>query len=121
MQKILIIDDEENIRDVLVYTLKKAGYAVFTCVDGQDATSFLESNTVDLIITDILMPNKDGIEIINHHRKIFRNTPIIAMSGGGRIGLGSIKKTCQLLGTKTFVSKPFEPSKMVETVRMTLA
>lgn len=119
-QKILIIDDEQPIREVLMHALAKAGYDVSTCSDGDEAIRHLEQNTVDLIITDVLMPNKDGVEVINHIRKNAGRLPIIAMSGGGQLNLDALNRICKLLGAREFINKPFLPSEMVSVVKRTL-
>jgi len=83
MRRILIVDDEEDIRFSLRLLLKDAGYAIMVAGDGIAAEELLNENEFDLIITDLVMSNMEGIELITSIKRNFPEVKIIAMSGGG--------------------------------------
>jgi len=83
-KRILLIDDVKDLADTLAESLKVRGYDVDVCYNGQEAFDLLKDNSdIDLVITDIIMPGVDGIDVINHIRDTHVDVPIIAMSGGG--------------------------------------
>ena len=85
MASILIIDDEEYIRDALQLVLESAGYDVSVAANGNDAIELQRRIPSDLIISDIIMPEKDGVSVIKEMRQEFPGIRIIAISGGGGI------------------------------------
>jgi len=85
MGRILIIDDEAMIRDLLVKILEREGYETVTASGGKDGIRIHRENPADLIITDLLMPEKDGLETIMELRRDYQDVKIIAMSGGGKV------------------------------------
>ena len=86
MAKILVMDDEKIIRIIIQRFLEKAGHEVTLAEDGKIGMDYLCSNYYDLVITDIIMPNQEGLETIRQLRKDFPDLKIIAMSGGGKVG-----------------------------------
>ena len=84
MQRILIIDDDEMFRDFLKQRLTRQGYYVVDTDDGINAMRLLDQNDFDLTITDIIMPDKEGIETITDIKRLLPLMEIIAMSGGDR-------------------------------------
>ena len=85
-QRILLVDDDEAVRSVLRRSLVKAGYEVHEAGEGGAALKLLASAPADLIITDLVMPEMEGIEFIMALRKTHPKLPVIAMSGGGKVG-----------------------------------
>ncbi|MTI08958.1 response regulator transcription factor [Curvivirga aplysinae] len=83
MSKILLIEDMKGVRDSLSLILSMAGHSVVQAVDGNEGINKLKSDNFDLIITDILMPEKDGTEVIIESKKTNPNCPIMAISAGG--------------------------------------
>jgi len=117
MIRILVIDDDINIREMLKECLERAEYEVLVASDGKAALKLHSANPVDLIITDIVMPEKDGLEIIMEFRRRFPAVKVIAISGGGKIGANEYLNIAKGLGaTKTF-SKPFELRELLAAVR----
>ena len=117
MIRILVIDDDINIREMLKECLERAEYEVLVASDGKAALKLHSANPVDLIITDIVMPEKDGLEIIMEFRRRFPEVKVIAISGGGKIGANEYLNIAKVLGvTKTF-SKPFELRELLAAVR----
>ncbi|HLC15607.1 MAG TPA: response regulator [Thermodesulfovibrionia bacterium] len=86
MAKILIIEDEDHIRTLLGTMLEQEGYEVLTAQNGKEGIKVFHSNQIDLIITDIFMPEKEGLETITELKKEFPDVKIIAISGGGQKG-----------------------------------
>lgn len=115
MKNVLIIEDDKLISSLVQFKLKKEGYNVTMAEDGLtgiDAINLLEA---DLIITDVMIPFKNGIEIINHARKVSPKVPIIVLSS-----LGEEESTVMEafnLGVSDFVPKPFNPNELAMRVR----
>lgn len=108
MYRILIIDDDMQIREMLRQMLEFEGYKIQEAANGKEALKMQSQNPADLVITDLIMPEKEGIETIREMRKMFPDVKIIAMSGGGVVGPESYLKIAKSLGAqKTFV-KPIE-------------
>jgi CheY-like chemotaxis protein len=120
MKRILIIDDEPQIRSMLRLMLERDGYEVFEAPDGIEGIRFYRQNPVDLIITDLIMPNKDGIGMIIELKKEFPEAKIIAMSGGGLNKPEGYLKGAQKLGATCTLTKPIDREEMLRTVRETL-
>ena len=121
MAKILVIDDDDQVVSIIARWLSKAGYEVECACDGERGLRFLESETADLIVTDIVMPGKEGLETIPMIRKMNKNVPIIAMSGGGSCGPELYLKTALALGANFALQKPFEKEQLLSTVRTCLS
>jgi len=116
MKQILIIDDNSAVRDTMARILQLAGYQTITAVDGRDGIAKMRKEHPDLIITDIIMPEKEGIETI---REILQEQPsarIIAVSGGGRHANMDFLEAARKLGAMEILEKPFEPEELVKRV-----
>lgn len=116
MARILIIDDDQMVRETLKIMLTAAGHEVTMANDGRDGLSLLTSFQPDLVITDILMPEKEGMETIQDLRQLVPDLPIIAISGGGRVGNMSFLKVAERFGANRSFAKPFEPDEILEAV-----
>jgi DNA-binding NtrC family response regulator len=81
---VLVVDDDSSFRELVVSILSKAGYQVDGVADGSEAMAFAGRNQIDLLITDIVMPNREGIETIQYFSKLVPKVPIVAVSGNGR-------------------------------------
>lgn len=108
MTNILIVDDDEIFRAMLVEMVQREGYQVSTATDGNTALNAIDQSRPDLIITDILMPEKDGIELIVELAQREAGIPIIAVSGGRRsISLEFNLESAKLMGVRATLPKPF--------------
>lgn len=106
MSSILVIEDELSLRQVFVRMLSGDGHTVIEACDGQEGLRILKSQQPDIVLTDIVMPNADGIEIIAANRRLPHPAKLIAMSGA--IGLGpDYLKTATELGADYALKKPF--------------
>jgi len=83
MARILVVEDEPAVRGVVEQTMIRCGHTVMTAADGFDALKRLSLGRIDLVITDIVMPEMDGVKLIGHIRERYPNIKIIAISGGG--------------------------------------
>ena len=116
MKRILIIDDDDMVRSMLRIMLEEAGYDVEEAADGNIGINLFRNNPHDLILTDIIMPNKEGIETIMELRKDFPDVKIIAMSGGGRIGPHTYLSLAKGLGAQRTLTKPISMRILLNTV-----
>jgi DNA-binding response OmpR family regulator len=118
---ILVVDDDPMVRDVFDKTLKRAGYTVSLVEDGSLVDSILDNQTVDLVITDIVMPRKEGIETIIDIRNAHPDIPIIGISGGGRmLSSKDYLNLAKGIGVTMTLKKPIEPAELIEAVRSCL-
>jgi len=120
MARILIIDDDVQILDMLRQILKSEGYEVVEAADGREGIRLYREDPADLIITDIIMPEKEGIETIMELKRDFPDVKIIAISGGGRIGPEEYLPMAEMLGAKRTFSKPVERKQLLNAVRKLL-
>lgn len=112
---ILVVDDSASLRQVVNLTLQSAGYDVIEACDGKDALAKLDGKKVHLIISDVNMPNMDGISLLKEVKKhpCYKFTPIIMLtteSGENK------KQEGQAAGAKAWVVKPFQPQQMLAAV-----
>src|SRR5210317_1834310 len=108
MPNILIIDDDNQFRTMLRKMVERNGYEVIEASDGKEGIKLYRKNPTDLIITDLIMPEKDGIETIQELRKDFPDVKIIAISGGGRLGPHDYLHLAKMLGAQRTLTKPIE-------------
>ncbi len=119
-KNILVIDDDDLVRRTIVMTLSKADYEVEEASDGAIGLQAVSETSFDLVITDILMPNKEGIETIRELRRGNSDLKIIAISGGDRRG-GSFLDMAEKLGADRTLRKPFRPQELLAGVAEVLA
>jgi DNA-binding response OmpR family regulator len=117
MPRILIIDDDALVRDTVVRILGRKGYQTLVAPDGLRGLSVVRAERPDLVITDIIMPDQEGLATIREIRKEQPDTPILAISGGGRLGNIDYLKIARLLGADEILPKPFSPTELLELVR----
>lgn len=116
MARVLIIDDEHLVRDMLRQTLESVGHTVVEAANGRIAMRLWRENPADLIITDILMPEKDGLEVI---RELLQDSPqakIIALSGGSRRIDFDMLEIAKRFGAVYTLAKPFELRQLLDMV-----
>ncbi|MCP4714066.1 MAG: response regulator [Deltaproteobacteria bacterium] len=120
MATILVIDDDKIIRELITLILESADHTVITAQDGTSAFKCYADRKVDIVITDILMPDMDGIEVISGLKKKDPNVKFIAISGGGSINSNNYLKTAKLLGVKYVFQKPFDADDILQAVNALL-
>jgi CheY-like chemotaxis protein len=116
MAKILVIDDEPSILLMIKKMLEKAGHVVDMALNGNEGLQLFEKNKPDLLITDIIMPEKEGLETIVELRKKYPDLKIIAISGGGRISADGYLPGAKLLGANMVFQKPLIQKEFIEAV-----
>jgi CheY-like chemotaxis protein len=120
MPSILIVDDDETVRDLIVIALKRLGYTVLEAANGMEAMAKFRQYRPDMIITDMVMPDRDGIETIMDLRREGSKIPIIAISGNStRTAL--YLNMAQQLGALQVLSKPFTLEQLRHVVTSVLA
>jgi CheY-like chemotaxis protein len=119
LRRILVVDDEDRLRRALRTVLERAGYEVREARSGQDAVRLWREEESDLVITDIHMPDKDGIETILELRALSPNLPIIAVSGSGQRKCRDLLRDAKLLGTVQTLDKPFGLNEVLDCVSRT--
>lgn len=120
MARVLVVDDEELIRFTLRQMLEKAGHDVVEAVNGRDALHRLEELPADLVITDIIMPEKEGLETIVELRRRRPDLKIIAISGGGRTKTSDYLDVAERLGADSAIAKPLRHQTVMDAVNKAL-
>ncbi len=121
MSAILVIDDDAQVLDVLSEMLRLEGHDVVTALNGARAVEEVRRQIFDLVITDLIMPEKEGLETIADIRKARGAIPIIAISGGGRIGPQDYLETARHIGANATLAKPFARKELISAVDALLA
>ena len=119
MASILAVDDSASMRQMVAFTLKGAGYNVIEAVDGKDALEKAKSGGADVVLTDVNMPNMDGIELVRQLRQLpkYKFTPMLLLtteSGADKKALG------KAAGATGWLIKPFNPEQLLATIAKVL-
>lgn len=117
MAQILVIDDDDLVLDMLYESLTREGYDVLTASNGEEGLRLYREEPVDLIITDLFMPEKEGLETIIELRQDFPGVKIIAISGGGRIGTKDYLNMAKIFGVQRTFAKPVAREQLLEAIR----
>lgn len=117
MPRILVIDDDENTRDILRRMLTRRGYEVLEAENGFEGIRCFQEEGADLVVTDVLMPEKEGLETIQELREEFPSLKIIVMSGGGKLGnAGDFLMIAKIFGAAYSFQKPIPREKFLGAV-----
>jgi CheY-like chemotaxis protein len=108
MATILVIDDDDQFRKLLRKLLEKEGHTVAEAGNGKEGMRCCRQTSCDLVLTDIVMPDQEGIQTIIELRRQFPGVKIVAMSGGGQIGPDSYLDLARKLGAQQTLTKPFD-------------
>jgi len=108
MAKILVIDDDPQCVELLKIAFEQSGHTVSAATDGRSGLMAACSEAFDLIITDVLMPEKDGLELIIELKRHKPNVKVIAISGGGILHFEDCLKMAKLFGAEQVMEKPFD-------------
>lgn len=120
MARILVIDDNTLTRHMLRQAFERAGYEVLEAPDGRVGVQVYRTMPADIVITDILMPEQEGLETIRELQRDFPSVKIIAISGGGQVGDYDFLATAKHLGACHAFQKPFVLREMLSVVHETL-
>ncbi|MEZ5669002.1 MAG: response regulator [Alphaproteobacteria bacterium] len=117
MAEIVVADDNEGIRNMLAALLGQEGHNVRLAADGRQALQLMRQAPADIVVTDVFMPEQDGLETVMALRKAFPKTAIVVMSGGSRVGYGSdFLDLASQLGARAVLAKPFEPDELIAII-----
>jgi len=117
MIRILVIDDDFQMREMLGVILERKGYDVKTASDGKAAIQLQSKKPFDIVITDIIMPEKEGLETISELRRGYPQLKIIAISGGGRHRPEGYLELARQFGADRVLAKPFGSWEILSAVR----
>ena len=113
---ILVVDDEPELRDLMTRVLNRGGHRVTCAANGLEASRAVANQHFDVFVTDVIMPEKDGIQVINELRRKYPQVKIIAMSGGGHVSRDQYLKIAKGLGAHALLEKPFSNDELLATV-----
>lgn len=117
MTRVMVIDDDEQIRELLRKTLERDGYEVITAANGDEGIRLHRCKSADVIITDILMPVKEGVSTIHELLSEFPDVKIIAITGGGNYGpLNHYLTMAHQIGAHRVIAKPFIRRQILDAV-----
>jgi len=120
MASILLVEDDDQLRQLLKTLLDGAGYQISEASNGKRVCEMYRQQPCDLVITDLVMPDMEGLELITELRRIDRNVCIMAISGGGRGEGDGYLKAARQLGAQYILAKPFDNDRFLEAVRLVL-
>jgi len=116
MPGILLVEDEKDLREMLKASLIRRKYTVIEAENGKDAISHFKPLITDMLITDLIMPDEDGLKVIIKLKKLKPTLKIIAISGGGKAGPGSYLNLAKALGADAIFSKPFSVHDLISKI-----
>jgi len=119
--RVLVLDDEDDVRNVLMRALQRAGHEALGAEDGMEGLHVVRTQPIDLVVTDLVMPEVDGLEFIRQLAHLRPGTPVIAISGGGVWDARSLLEVAGTLGALRTLSKPFELPEFLSLVNEVLA
>jgi DNA-binding response OmpR family regulator len=117
MARLLVMDDDETLRGALRVALEAAGYEVAEAADGAAGLRLYREQGADLVLVDIFMPERDGLEVIRALRAETPHPKIVAISGGGRTGQTDMLRAAAVLGAARTLRKPFTPRELLAVIR----
>lgn len=118
--RILVVDDEPAILAAVRVVLEAAGFEVSEAPDGLAALRLCRTQSVDLVLCDVFMPNQDGLETISVLRQQYPSVKIVAMTGGGSVWTSGLLATAQKLGALAVLQKPFTGKQLLAVIRQVL-
>jgi DNA-binding response OmpR family regulator len=116
-KKILLADDNKDFSQALALALEAEGYAVETAANGREAIALQRRAPADILITDLVMPESDGMELINLVRAEFPQTKLVVLSGAEKLDTPRYLTAAQLLGAHATFRKPFEVEELLRTLK----
>ena len=116
MACILIVEDDKDLREMLKTSLLKMKYTVIEASNGKEALLHFKPAITDMVITDLIMPDEDGLKVIMKIKEIKPSAKIIAISGGGKAGPGNYLDLAKVLGADEIFSKPFSINDLMKKI-----
>ena len=121
MAGILIVEDDKELREMLKISLTRRKHTVFETGNGREAITHFRAGITDLVVTDLIMPEEDGLKVIIRLRELKPSIKIIAISGGGKAGPGSYLNLARALGADAIFSKPFSTNDLIAKIEELLS
>ena len=116
MAHVLVVDDEDQMRKLIRLLLQQKGHTVVEASNGKKAIQHLQEAEIALVISDVVMPDMDGLELIREIRRTHQRIKILAISGAGREGPGLYLNIAEKFGADAILMKPFAPDQLIERV-----
>jgi CheY-like chemotaxis protein len=116
MAGILIVEDDNDLREMLKTSLLAKKYTVLEASNGKEALLRFKPLSTDMVITDLIMPDEDGLKVIMKFKEIKPSIKIIAISGGGKAGPGNYLNLAKALGADEIFSKPFSVNELIKKI-----
>lgn len=116
-KRVLVVDDNADARNTIAMLLEMEGFAVYVAQNGREAIELQRRVPIEIVLTDIFMPEKDGIETIQELRQANPSVQIAVMSGSEKARLEALRVVVRELGVSTFLLKPVDPRALIETVK----
>jgi CheY-like chemotaxis protein len=113
MAGILIVEDDNELREMIRISLTRRKYTVLEAANGKEAILRFKPSITDLVVTDLIMPDEDGLKVIMKLKELKPSLKVIAISGGGKAGPGSYLNMARALGADKIYSKPFSINEMI--------
>ena len=120
MPGVLIVEDDKELREMLKLSLLRRGITVLEAENGKDAITRFKPLLTDLVVTDLIMPEEDGLKVVIKLRELKPSIKIIAISGGGKVGPGSYLNLAKALGADAIYSKPFSVNDLISKIEQLL-
>jgi CheY-like chemotaxis protein len=120
MPGVLIVEDDKELREMLKMSLLRRGITVLEAENGKDAIVHFKPLLTDLVVTDLIMPEEDGLKVVIKLRELKPSIKIIAISGGGKVGPGSYLNLAKALGADAIYSKPFSVNDLIVKIEQLL-
>lgn len=120
MPGVLIVEDDKELREMLKMSLLRSGFTVLEAGNGKEAIAHFKPSLTDLVVTDLIMPEEDGLKVVIKLRELKPSIKIIAISGGGKVGPGSYLNLAKALGADAIYSKPFSINDLTAKIEQLL-
>ena len=117
MIRVLVVDDDEAFRQTVCDLLVDGDFEILSAESGAQSFAVLRNQSVDIVLTDIVMPDEDGLEIVRKIKKMNPAPKIVAMSGGGRIAAMDYLEIARLMGASATIKKPFKQQELVDLLQ----
>jgi CheY-like chemotaxis protein len=119
--RVLVVDDSDTTRELVARILRRDGHIVLQAANGREALRLLRTTRADLVLTDLFMPDMDGIELLRALAMQAPDLPVVVLSGADAMGPGSLLGAATMLGAAAALSKPVTPEALRAAVRVSLA
>lgn len=120
MAGVLIVEDDNELREMIGISLMRRKYTVMEAANGKEAIIHFKPSITDLVVTDLIMPEEDGLKVIMKLRELKPSIKVIAISGGGKAGPGSYLNLARALGADAVYSKPFSINDLIDRIESLL-